>query len=114
MTGQVGALFDEYDLLVMPTVPILPFDAEDAGPKDRMTGRIVDWCNWTPYTVLFNLTQQPAASIPCGFSKQGLPVGLQIIGPRFGEAAIFQLCSAIERLMPWRDKLPPCLTKEVQ
>lgn len=114
LTGNVGSLFEDYDLLLTPTVPILPFDTNKPGPDDRMTGRIVDWCNWTPFTIIFNLTQQPAASIPCGFTPSGLPVGLQVVGPRFGEAAVFRLCSAIEQLLPWRDKEPEMLQEKKQ
>ena len=108
-SAQVGALFEEIDLLLLPTMPILPFAADEPGPPERMTGRLVDWANWTPFTHPFNLTMQPAASLPCGFSPDGLPIGLQIVGPRFGEANIFRLAAAIERLMPWRDRLPPAL-----
>lgn len=106
---QVEALFEEIDLLLLPTMPILPFAADEPGPPERMTGRLIDWANWTPFTHPFNLTMQPAASLPCGFTPDGLPVGLQIVGPRFGEADIFRLAAAIERLMPWRDRLPPAL-----
>lgn len=106
---QVEALFKEIDLLLLPTMPVLPFAADEPGPPERMTGRLVDWANWTPFTHPFNLTMQPAASLPCGFTPEGLPVGLQIVGPRFGEANIFRLAAAIERLMPWRDRFPPAL-----
>ena len=108
-TARVGALFEEIDLLLLPTMPILPFPADRPGPPERMTGRLVDWADWTPFTHPFNLTMQPAASLPCGFTAEGLPVGLQIVGPRFGEAAIFRLAAAIERRLPWRDRLPPML-----
>lgn len=109
-TAQVGTLFEEIDLLLLPTMPVLPFPADSPGPPERMTGRLVDWADWTPFTHPFNLTMQPAASLPCGFTAAGLPVGLQIVGPRFGEAAIFRLAAAVERLMPWRDRLPPLLS----
>ncbi len=108
-SAKVEALFEEIDLLLLPTMPILPFAADEPGPPERMTGRLVDWANWTPFTHPFNLTMQPAASLPCGFTPEGLPVGLQIVGPRFGEADIFRLAAAIEHLMPWRDRLPPAL-----
>ena len=112
LAGLVGSLFQTYDVLLLPTVPVLPFAADAPGPEERLTGRLVDWCNWTPFTVLFNLTQQPAASLPCGVSPEGLPVGLQVVGPRFGEAAVFRLCAAIERLMPWRQRLPDLLQRQ--
>lgn len=53
------------------------------------------WLDWSPFSYPFNLTQQPVASVPCGFSKNGMPIGLQIVGPRYGEPP---LCSRLARL----------------
>ena len=63
---------EKYDLLVTPTLPIPAFEAGKLSPVDDGTGK---WVNWTPFSYPFNLTQQPAASVPCGFTKAGLPVG---------------------------------------
>src|ERR1044071_9057078 len=69
----------DYDLLVTPTLAVAAFDV---GQETPVKGR---WTEWTPFTYPFNLTGQPAASIPCGLTKAGLPVGLQIVGPRFAD-----------------------------
>jgi aspartyl-tRNA(Asn)/glutamyl-tRNA(Gln) amidotransferase subunit A len=58
--------------------------------------------DWTPFTYPFNLTQQPAASVPCGFTKRGLPVGLHIIGPRYADALVLRTARAFESARPIR------------
>jgi aspartyl-tRNA(Asn)/glutamyl-tRNA(Gln) amidotransferase subunit A len=57
-------------------------------------------------TIPFNLTQQPAASVPCGFNKVGLPVGLQIVGKRYDELGVLRVSRAFEKILPWRHKRP--------
>jgi aspartyl-tRNA(Asn)/glutamyl-tRNA(Gln) amidotransferase subunit A len=59
------------------------------------------WPEWTPFTYPFNLTKQPAASIPCGLTSQGLPAGLQIVGPRYGESLVLRAARAYEKAAPW-------------
>lgn len=110
--NQVHALFEEYDLLVMPTLPILPFSAEGVAPEgyEGQDGA-VPWARWTPFTYPFNITGNPAASMPCGFSPNGLPIGLQVVGPRFADAEVLQFCAAFEALAPWDQHLPPLLTR---
>ena len=58
------------------------------------------WWEWSPFTYPFNLTQQPACSIPCGLTKAGLPIGLQIVGPMFGDALVLRAARAYETLRP--------------
>jgi aspartyl-tRNA(Asn)/glutamyl-tRNA(Gln) amidotransferase subunit A len=58
------------------------------------------WTEWTPFTYPFNLTQQPAASIPCGMTSRGLPIGLQIVGPRYADARVLRAARAFETLQP--------------
>jgi aspartyl-tRNA(Asn)/glutamyl-tRNA(Gln) amidotransferase subunit A len=59
------------------------------------------WPQWTPFSYPFNLTQQPAASVPCGLTSQGLPAGLQIVGPRFADALVLRAARAFEKAAPW-------------
>ena len=59
------------------------------------------WVDWTPFTYPFNLTGQPAASIPCGLTEAGLPVGLQIVGPHFADAQVLQAAAAFEAVAPF-------------
>ena len=77
---QCHARFHEkYDLLLTPQMPIPALEAGRVTPADGSYGE--SWINWSSYTYPFNLTQQPAASVPCGFTADGLPIGLQIVGP---------------------------------
>ena len=55
---------------------------------------------WTPFSYPFNLSQQPACSIPCGLTRAGLPIGLQLVGPMFGDALVLRAARAFESLMP--------------
>jgi aspartyl-tRNA(Asn)/glutamyl-tRNA(Gln) amidotransferase subunit A len=89
----------DYDLLVTPTLAVPAFDAGREFPQTSGGKR---WTDWTPFTYPFNLTQQPAASIPCGFTKDGLPVGLQIVGPRYADALVLRAARAFESARPIR------------
>jgi len=99
--GALGAhmnLFHrDYDLLVTPTLSIAAFDAGKEVADGKLQKR---WTDWTPFSFPFNLTQQPAASIPCGLTKAGLPVGLHIVGPRYGDALVLRAARAFETARP--------------
>ncbi len=106
--NKVHALFAEVDLLVMPTLPVQPFAADRQSPEGQPEGDSgVEWARWTPFTWPFNLTGNPAATIPCGMTSQGLPVGMQVIGRRYAEGDVLQFCAAFEELLPWAQHLPP-------
>jgi aspartyl-tRNA(Asn)/glutamyl-tRNA(Gln) amidotransferase subunit A len=85
----------DYDLLVTPTLSIAAFDAGQEFPENNKR-----WTDWTPFTFPFNLTQQPAASIPCGLTKGGLPVGLHLVGPRYADALVLRAARAFESARP--------------
>lgn len=89
--------FRNVDLLLTPMVPIDPFAAEADGPPGMDATVPVPWARWTPFSYPFNITGQPAASIPCGWSRAGLPVGLQVVGRRFADATVLGFCAAWER-----------------
>ena len=61
---------------------------------------------WAEFSYPFNFSQNPAASVPCGFTDAGLPVGLQIVGRRFADVAVLQAARAFEQARPWADKRP--------
>jgi aspartyl-tRNA(Asn)/glutamyl-tRNA(Gln) amidotransferase subunit A len=94
------ALFDTYDLLLTPTIACPPFGVNADNPE-RIAGKPVPPYGWIPFTYPFNLTGQPAASVPCGFTKSGLPIGLQIVGRRFDDATVMRASAAFERARPW-------------
>ena len=101
---RMGLFHQRYDLLLTPTLPIPAFPAEDDVPPGWPSA---DWTSWTPYTYPFNMTQQPAASVPCGFTAAGLPVGLQIVGPRHSDALVLRAARAYEAATDWTDAVPP-------
>jgi aspartyl-tRNA(Asn)/glutamyl-tRNA(Gln) amidotransferase subunit A len=99
-TETVNCSFLDFDILLVPTVPILPFAAEVDGPEDwdPLSGPVA-WARWTPFTYPFNLTGQPAASMMCGATSDGLPVGLQVIGAQHDDAGVLNFCCAAERAL---------------
>lgn len=98
------ALFHErYDLLVTPSLPITAFSAGREVPEDWHSTR---WPTWTPFTYPFNMTGQPALSVPCGFDSAGLPIGLQIIGGRFHDELVLRAGHAYQQAAPLTDQRP--------
>jgi aspartyl-tRNA(Asn)/glutamyl-tRNA(Gln) amidotransferase subunit A len=89
---------ETYDLLLTPTMPIPAFEAGRELPAGWEAKR---WTAWSPFTYPFNLTQQPAASAPCGFTKAGLPAGLQIVGRMHDDATVLRAARAFERERPF-------------
>lgn len=97
---------ESYDLLITPTLPIPAFGAgllapETVGPKK--------WVNWTPFSYPFNLTQQPACSVPCGFTKSGLPAGLHIIGRMHDDWTVLRAAHAYQQSTNWHECRPSML-----
>jgi aspartyl-tRNA(Asn)/glutamyl-tRNA(Gln) amidotransferase subunit A len=88
----------DYDLLVTPTLAIPAFDVGEEYPGRKAGKR---WTDWTPFSYPFNLTQQPAASVPCGITKAGLPVGLHVVGPKYADALVLRACRAFETARPF-------------
>jgi aspartyl-tRNA(Asn)/glutamyl-tRNA(Gln) amidotransferase subunit A len=97
--AQAMARFHErYDILLTPTLPIPAFVVgrnTPAGANDD------DWTRWTPFSYPFNITQAPAASVPCGLTREGLPVGLQIVGRIGADALVLQVARAFEKVLPF-------------
>jgi len=86
-----------YDLLVTPSVAVPAFEARPAGHQRMDASSML---GWTPFSYPFNLTQQPACTLPCGLSKDGLPIGLQIVGPMFDDAGVLRAARALESVLP--------------
>ncbi|TGU46132.1 amidase [bacterium M00.F.Ca.ET.152.01.1.1] len=92
LSAKMADFHASFDLLVTPTVAVAPFPVG----KDKPDG-FSGWVDWTPFTFPFNLTQQPAASLPSGLDDAGLPVGLQLVGPRYRDAKVLAAARVIER-----------------
>ncbi len=101
-------IFDKYDLLLTPTTACVAFECAEIGPlgPPDIEGVDVGPAGWVPFTMPFDFSGQPAASVPCGFNSEGLPVGLQIVGDRFQEALVLKAAAALEKAMPWRGIRP--------
>ena len=95
--GVLGSMMRQFmqgfDLLVTPAVAVPAFDALPAGHSPLSPASML---GWTPFSYPFNLTQQPASTIPCGLTQDGLPMGLQFVGPMFGDALVLRASKAYE------------------
>ena len=97
---------ERYDLLLTPALPVTAFPAGDDHPG-QIDGQPTTYLSWTAFTYPFNITGQPAASVPCGFASDGLPVGLQIVGRWRDDVTVLRASAAFEALAPWAEKRPP-------
>lgn len=99
--GALGShmrqFMQRYDLIVTPSVAVPAFEARPAGTVKMDPQTML---GWTPFSYPFNLTQQPAITVPCGLTTKGLPMGLQIVGPMFGDALVLRAARAFESVMP--------------
>jgi aspartyl-tRNA(Asn)/glutamyl-tRNA(Gln) amidotransferase subunit A len=99
----MGRFHAQYDVLVTPTLPLTAFPVGQDVPDGSESP---EWTSWTPYTYPFNLTQQPALSVPCGLTSAGLPVGLQIVGPRHADALVLRVGQAYQAVTDWHLRQP--------
>lgn len=97
-----------YDLLLTPTLAVPPFETGIQGPG-VIDGREVGDTYWLSFTFPMNMTGQPAASVPAGFTRNGLPVGLQIVGRHLDDQTVLRASAAFEKARPWKDLWPPIL-----
>jgi amidase len=108
----VRKLFERYDYFVMPSAQVFPFDAKLHWPE-TINGRLMDtYHRWMEVVIPATMSGCPALNVPAGFSKGGLPMGIQIIAPNLDEFACLQLAFAYERETEWVDKAPPALLSE--
>jgi Asp-tRNA(Asn)/Glu-tRNA(Gln) amidotransferase A subunit family amidase len=106
-TRAWAAFFERFDLLLTPAMQLTAFPVGILSPE-RIDGQPVDrfFDDWVTFCLPANLTGQPAASVPIGPGADGVPVGLQIIGRRWADAAVLEAAAAIERVLPWADAWP--------
>jgi aspartyl-tRNA(Asn)/glutamyl-tRNA(Gln) amidotransferase subunit A len=95
-----------FDLLLTPTLPVTAFTAGLDEPDGWQRSTLAP-LDWTPFTFPFNLTGQPAATVPCGLDQNGLPIGLQIVGRWRDDNTVLRAAAAFESLMPWAQLRPP-------
>lgn len=96
----------DFDLLLTPSLSVTAFNAGDDFPE-TVNGQPTTYLGWTGFSYPFNLTGQPAASVPVGFTSEGLPVGLQIVGRWRDDLSVLKASAAFEALLPWLDTRPP-------
>jgi aspartyl-tRNA(Asn)/glutamyl-tRNA(Gln) amidotransferase subunit A len=99
--AQVSELFESVDLVLTPTTACAPFALGEAAPPE-IDGRLATPASWSPYLRAFNITGQPAISVPAGVTQTGLPIGMQIVGPRFCDRLVMDAAAVLERVRPWR------------
>ncbi len=103
---KVHTFFERYDLLLTPSLSVAAFPAELLIPS-HWEQHPWDWLRWAGFSYPFNLTGLPAATCPCGFTPDGLPVGLQIVAGRFRDLRVLQASRAFEQARPWAQRRPP-------
>jgi amidase len=108
VSREVGRFFLQYDVLLTPTLPFAPYrlgvlNANAPATADEWMQRAFQYC---AFTAPFNLTGQPAMSVPLHWSAEGLPVGVQFVGPFEGEAKLFRLAGQLEQAQPWARRTP--------
>lgn len=96
--AQMRKFHERYDLLVTPTLSAPAIGAEESEPSDPRYRKLR---HLTPFNAAFNLTKQPAASVPVGLTQDGLPVGMQIVGPLYADALVLRACHAVEMARPF-------------
>jgi len=104
--AAIGRFFEAYDFLITPSVSAAAFPAERLAPAD-WPEHPWDWISWAEFSYPFNFTGNPAASIPCGFTADGRPIGVQVVGRRFDDLGVLKAAAAFEAARPWAERRPP-------
>jgi aspartyl-tRNA(Asn)/glutamyl-tRNA(Gln) amidotransferase subunit A len=95
--SQLRQFMQRFDLIATPAVAVPAFEARPAGHSPMNPEAML---GWSPFSYPFNLSQQPATTMPCGLTRDGLPIGLQLVGPMFGDALVLRACRAYESVRP--------------
>jgi len=103
--AAIHTWFEDYDFLLTPSASVAAFDPVLLMPPDWPQHEW-DWLSWAEFLYPFNMSGNPAASVPCGFTPEGLPVGLQIVGRRFDDGGVLAASAAFERARPWAHVKP--------
>ena len=108
VNNKMWRFMRKYDLLLTPTLAVPPFEVGIQGPT-MIDGREVEPFEWLHFTFPLNFTGQPAASVPAGWTEDGLPIGLQIVGRHLDDALVLRASACFEAAQPWKDRWPPML-----
>jgi len=100
----------DYDLLLTPSLPCTAFEVGMDHPG-TIAGHATSYLNWTAFTYPFNVTGQPAATVPCGFDSNGLPIGLQLVGRWHDDTTVLRAAAAFEEIAPWSHLRPPSVSR---
>jgi amidase len=108
LSREVVSLWSDIDVMLMPTLaqPPIPIGSLKPGPDEPAIQMLLNSAGWVPFTPVWNVTGQPAASVPLVQSPDGLPIGVQLIGPPAGEELLLSLSAQIEAARPWADRRP--------
>ncbi len=104
---QIVAFWERYDLLLTPTLALPPVPIGWAAEEDDPWEQYARAARFTPFTPVFNVTGQPAASVPLSWNEEGLPIGVQLVGPPAGEELLLRVCAQLEAARPWAGRRPP-------
>jgi amidase len=105
---RVRAFMERYDFILTPTAAVPPFPVEmTSGPREINGVEMQHYIQWALLTYAFTVINAPVISVPCGFTRDGLPVGLQIAGRWHDEAGVLRAAAAFEQAAPWADRRPP-------
>ena len=107
---RIRRFMEGYELLVLPTVAVKPFPVEQPYPTEILGKALDNYTQWFSLTYAISVLGLPAISVPAGFTRDGLPVGIQIVGRRRQETAVLRAAAAFEAAAPWADRIPPAVT----
>jgi amidase len=110
---RVRRFMERYDLLVLPTVAGKPFPVEQPYPTELQGKPLENYTQWFFLTYALSVTGLPVISVPAGFTRDGLPVGIQIVGRRRQEVSVLRAAAALEAAAPWADHIPPVVGRTI-
>ncbi len=103
--ADIHSFFEDWDFLITPTISVAAFPAERLLPA-HWPEHAWDWMSWAEFSYPFNMAWNPAATVPCGMTQDGLPIGLQIVGKRFDDLGVLQASASFEAALPWAGRRP--------
>ncbi|PYN96315.1 MAG: amidase [Candidatus Rokuibacteriota bacterium] len=110
LSARMREFFERYDVIATPTVAVPPFPVETWHPTEINGQPMASYVSWVMLTYAFTIVGLPAISVPCGFTRAGLPVGLQLAGRWHDEPTVLRAAAAFEAAAPWADRRPPVLS----